>query len=103
LKPGAEDVVVTKHRYSGFIGTNLDLILRSRQITSLALTGVATNVCVDCTLRDGLQLDYHAALVSDASSATSEKDWRDALKSTADQYGVVCTTAELIARWQASA
>ena len=102
MEPEDGDIVVTKHRYSAFVGTNLDLVLRSHDIRSLVLTGVATNVCVDCTLRDGLQLDYHVALVSDASSATSEKAWEDTVESTARNYGPVCLTEEIIMRWEHS-
>jgi ureidoacrylate peracid hydrolase len=102
LKPEPGDILVLKHRHSAFIGTNLDLILRSHHISSVAVTGVATNVCVDCTLRDGLQFDYHVALISDASSATSKKEWEDTLDSVIHNYGPVCKTEELISRWRPS-
>lgn len=66
LKPQIGDAVVRKQRYSGFAGTNLDLILKTYNIKYCIYTGVATNVCVESTLRDGYFLDYWPIIVSDA-------------------------------------
>ncbi len=66
LKPEPEDISVRKQRYSGFAGTNLDLILKTYNIKYCIYTGVATNVCVESTLRDGFFLDYWPILISDA-------------------------------------
>lgn len=66
LKPAEGDIVVRKQRYSGFAGTNLDMILKTCGIKYCVYTGVATNVCVESTLRDGYFLDYWPILVSDA-------------------------------------
>jgi len=60
------DIIVRKQRYSGFAGTNLDGILRAYRIKTCIYIGVATNVCVESTLRDGYFLDYWPVLVSDA-------------------------------------
>lgn len=51
--PQPGDIVLPKPRYSGFFNTPLDSILRSRGIRHLVFTGIATNVCVESTLRDG--------------------------------------------------
>jgi len=51
-EPG--ETVITKHRYSAFVGTSLDLTLRTIGVESLLFTGVATDVCVESSLRDGL-------------------------------------------------
>lgn len=53
LVPQPGDIVLPKPRYSGFFNTPLDSILRSRGIHHLVFTGIATNVCVESTLRDG--------------------------------------------------
>ncbi len=66
IAPQAGDVVVRKQRYSGFAGTNLDMILKTHGIRYCLYTGVATNVCVETTLRDGYLLDYWPILVADA-------------------------------------
>jgi ureidoacrylate peracid hydrolase len=67
LKPQREDWVVTKTRYSGFHGTPLDSMLRTRGIRTLVFAGIATNVCVESTLRDAFFHDYWPVLLRDAS------------------------------------
>ena len=66
--PGCHEYVVTKHRYSGFVGTDLDQILRSHGIRSVIMTGEATNVCVETTARDAFMRDYFIAFVSDCTA-----------------------------------
>ncbi len=68
LKPLKEDIVVRKQRYDGFFGTNLDIILRALDIRYLLFVGVATNVCVESTIRHSFFLDYFPILVSDGVS-----------------------------------
>jgi len=67
LKPHPGDLVVVKSRYSGFAGTNLDSLLRVRKIRFLFFVGMATNVCVESTLRDAYCLDYWPVLITDAT------------------------------------
>jgi ureidoacrylate peracid hydrolase len=67
LKPQPQDIVIVKTRYSGFQGTTLDSQLRMRGIQYLFLTGIATNVCVESTLRHGYFLDYWPLLIADAT------------------------------------
>jgi ureidoacrylate peracid hydrolase len=66
LKPEPRDLIVPKPRYSGFAGTALDSMLRSRRIETLLVCGVATNVCVESTIRDAFFLEYFPILVRDA-------------------------------------
>jgi ureidoacrylate peracid hydrolase len=61
------DLVVTKTRYSGFAGTPLDSQLRMRGIQYLFFAGIATNVCVESTLRDAYFHDYWPILLRDAT------------------------------------
>lgn len=67
LQPQPQDIVVPKTRYSGFFNSTLDSTLRSRGIRNLAFTGIATNVCVESTLRDAFHLEYFAVLLEDAT------------------------------------
>lgn len=67
LVPQAGDIVLPKPRYSGFFNTQLDSILRSRSIRHLVFTGIATNVCVESTLRDGFFLEYFGVVLADAT------------------------------------
>ncbi|UNK59903.1 pyrimidine utilization protein B [Buttiauxella ferragutiae] len=67
LVPLAGDIVLPKPRYSGFFNTPLDSLLRSRGIRHLVFTGIATNVCVESTLRDGFFLEYFGVVLADAT------------------------------------
>jgi ureidoacrylate peracid hydrolase len=67
LTPQPGDLVIPKTRYSGFYNTNFDSLLRSRGIRNLVFTGIATNVCVESTLRDGFFLEYFGIVLADAT------------------------------------
>ncbi|WP_337009488.1 pyrimidine utilization protein B [Pantoea sp. AS142] len=67
LVPQPGDIVLPKSRYSGFYNTSLDSMLRSRGIRHLIFTGIATNVCVESTLRDGFFLEYFGVVLEDAT------------------------------------
>ncbi len=67
LVPLPGDIVLPKPRYSGFFNTPLDSLLRSRGIRHLIFTGIATNVCVESTLRDGFFLEYFGVVLEDAT------------------------------------
>lgn len=67
LQPRDGDIVIPKPRYSGFFNTPFDSILRSRGIRNLVFTGIATNVCVESTLRDGFFLEYFGVVLADAT------------------------------------
>src|SRR6266700_209186 len=65
LRPQPEDVVLYKHRFSGFYQTELDQILRSLRIKNLIFTGCTTSVCVESTIRDAMFRDYRCVLLAD--------------------------------------
>ena len=67
LTPQAADIVIPKSRYSGFFNTNIDSVLRGRGIRNLIFTGIATNVCVESSLRDAFHLEYFAVVLEDAT------------------------------------
>jgi ureidoacrylate peracid hydrolase len=67
LQPRPGDIVIPKTRYSGFFNTNIDSVLRARGIRNLVFTGVATNVCVESSLRDAFHLEYFAVVLEDAT------------------------------------
>ncbi len=67
LPPQKGDIKVAKPRYSAFFNTQLDSLLRARGIRSLVFTGVATNVCVESTLRDSFHLEYFSVVLHDAT------------------------------------
>ncbi len=67
LQPCPGDLVIVKTRYSGFTNTALDAELKARGIRYLFFTGIATNVCVESTLRDAYFLEYWPILIEDAT------------------------------------
>ena len=78
LAPHREDIVIVKTRYSGFAGTTLDSQLRVRGIQYLFFTGIATNVCVESTLRDAYFHDYWPILLTDATMQAGDRSAQDA-------------------------
>jgi ureidoacrylate peracid hydrolase len=66
LAPGPDELVVPGHSYDKFLGTPLDLALRSRDIRFLLITGILTDVCVNCTLLSAANRDYRVTAVTDA-------------------------------------
>ncbi|WP_131736579.1 cysteine hydrolase family protein [Actinomadura roseirufa] len=67
--PVGAELVVTKHRSSGFTGTNLDLLLRSAGVRTVVIIGEQTPGCVEATLRDASYHDYYNVLVEDCVAA----------------------------------
>ncbi|MEZ4866268.1 MAG: cysteine hydrolase [Caldilineaceae bacterium] len=65
LAPQAGDVVIYKHRYSGFYETALDAMLKRMDVKTLIVTGCTTSVCVESTVRDAMFRDYHCLLLAD--------------------------------------
>jgi ureidoacrylate peracid hydrolase len=89
VKPEADDFIVTKHRFSGFVGTDLDLVLRGHGIETLLMTGVATNVCVETTARDAFNRDYHIILVEDCCAAFSPEEHASTITNISKYFGIV--------------
>ena len=68
LAPESGDLVLYKHRFSGFYETELHALLRSRSIKNLIFTGCTTSVCVESTIRDAMFRDYICLLLADCSA-----------------------------------
>ncbi|HEY7555524.1 MAG TPA: cysteine hydrolase [Candidatus Binatia bacterium] len=99
IKPLEGEIVITKHRYSAFHGTDLDLILRSRGIRSLLISGVGTNVCVESTLRDGYMRDYYIVLLEDCVGATNQQLHQATLKNVDLHFGSVTNSTQISGLW----
>jgi ureidoacrylate peracid hydrolase len=74
LAPQPTDTVIVKSRYSGFHATPLDSYLRTRGVRNLLFVGIATNVCVESTLRDAYFLEYWPVLIEDATMPAGSPD-----------------------------
>jgi ureidoacrylate peracid hydrolase len=103
VRPQPGDVVVTKHRYNAFHNTDLDLILRSNGIRSLALTGVVTNVCVETTAREAFVRDYYVIAVDDGCAAYVEADHIASLSNIDRFFGEVATIKQVSQLWNGAA
>lgn len=102
LSPQPGDIVVTKHRYSAFIGTNLEQVLRSKGRDRLIITGVATNVCVESTARDGFMRDYPVVLVSDCTATSSAAAQAATEENISKHFGWVARVDDIVKAWGAS-
>lgn len=65
LAPHPDDVVLYKHRYSGFFETRLEAELRERGIETIMFVGATTSVCVESTVRDAMARDFHCLVLED--------------------------------------
>jgi nicotinamidase-related amidase len=68
IAPQKDDVVIEKHRVGAFEGTELALVLRSMDIHSLVMFGIATSGCILSTVRHGADLDYDLSVIHDLCS-----------------------------------
>lgn len=93
------DLILKKHRYSGFVNTELDLVLRSKQIRTVVVTGVATNVCVESTARDAFMRDYFVVLAEDCCAAYSDDEQLATVRNIQDYFGVVTESATVMRSW----
>lgn len=100
MAPLPEEIIVNKHRYSAFINTRLDSVLRSQRIETLIMTGVSTNVCVESTARDGFMLDYQIVMVQDACASYSRAAHEMTLENMKGYFGVVASAADIEESWK---
>jgi ureidoacrylate peracid hydrolase len=100
LKPAAKEPVVRKHRLSAFIGTTLDIMLRSKAIETVVITGTATHGCVINTAYGAIAHNYYVVVVEDAV-ASWRKDLHDsALFLMRNTINYVTNAKALIDAWQ---
>lgn len=72
IAPQPSDYLVMKNRFSGFMDTELDFILRRKRVESIVVCGTQYPCCVRSTLVDGLCYGYHVTCLTDATSAASD-------------------------------
>jgi nicotinamidase-related amidase len=96
LEPFGNDLLVTKRQWGAFYGTELDLELRRRGITTLVLGGIATNFGVESTARDAYERGYNLVFASDAMAARTSEDHEFALTRIFPRIGRVRQAEEII-------
>lgn len=96
------EIVITKHRYSAFWGSSIDLVLRSNGIRTVVLTGIATEVCVESTARDAFFQDYQVVLAPDCMRSFSAERHAATLTVVTRSFGVVAPSEDIRSVWDRS-
>ncbi|MEK6964193.1 MAG: isochorismatase family cysteine hydrolase [Nanoarchaeota archaeon] len=73
LRPLTSEVVLQKNKFSCFLGTNLEELLKKMHIDELILCGIMTNTCVRTTAFDGYQRSYKITIIRDACASDSKE------------------------------
>ena len=97
--PEPGDYVVDKHRFSAFTGTNLVFALQCRNIKTVVLTGMYTNICVEITAKDAFMSDYYVVVAGDCTSASDQEAQEASLARIDPSSGVVVNSSEIRKVW----
>jgi nicotinamidase-related amidase len=96
IGPQPGDLIITKHQWGAFYGTELDLQLRRRGVRMIALGGIATNFGVESTARDAYERGYHQIFVEDAMTSVSAEAHEFVVKNIFPRIGQVRSTDEVL-------
>jgi ureidoacrylate peracid hydrolase len=102
-QPAPGERVVAKTRYSGFVGTDLDMQLTKLGVDTLVVAGLTTECCVDSTVRDAFSLDYHVFVAADACAAYEPDIHEASLKVMALNSAILTDTAAIADAWKGAA
>lgn len=95
----ARDLVIGKQRYSAFVGTSLDSVLRERGVDTLVVCGLTTECCMDSSVRDAFHRDYHVFVAGDACASYDSALHDAALRSLDMNFAIVIAAQDAVAAW----
>ena len=99
LTPLPGEIVVRKHRSSAFWGTNIELLLRSKDIRTVVVGGCTTEGCVESTARDAMFCD-HYVVIADDCVGSDDKEQHDASMLLMSHRFDMASSAEIADRWR---
>ena len=102
VQPLPGDPIITKHRFDAFYGTDLEIILNSTGKRNLLFTGVATNVCVETSLRSAFIRDFEVILLRDCAAARNSRAHEATLETVQQHFGIVATADDIEYAWENS-
>jgi nicotinamidase-related amidase len=97
VEPEGGDVVVMKHRVGGFSSTDLDMVLRARDVHSLILLGISTSGVVLSTLRDAADRDFEITVAKDGCADGDDEVHRVLMEKVFVRQATVSTCEEILA------
>jgi nicotinamidase-related amidase len=104
MSPQGEDIVVEgKRGLDTFATTNLDFILRSRDIETVVLGGFLTNCCVESTMRTAYEKGYDVITLTDCTAATSAEEQRSATAQDYPMFSQPMTSDQVVGALQSTA
>ena len=95
------DIVILKRQWGAFYGTDLDLQLRRRGLTTIVLCGIATEFGVESTARDAYERGYELVFAADAMTGMHAESHANAIERIFPRMGRVRSTEEIVAALQA--
>ncbi len=101
IEPLPDEPVITKWQYDAFEDTDLALLLQSRGVKTLLMSGFTTNVCVETTARHGYIKGYHIVLFQDCCAATTPDEHASGVFNIGTYFGIATTAPEVLSTWGA--
>jgi nicotinamidase-related amidase len=102
LAPREGELIVKKFRSSGFVGTPLDLLLRSNGIETIVICGCTTEGCVESTARDGMFMDYYVVVVPDCVESDTREQHEASLTLMSARFDII-SSPEVLQVWDGAA
>jgi nicotinamidase-related amidase len=103
LAPVGDDLLILKHCYSGFYGTELDLVLRSLDVSTVVICGTMTNFCCGATAREAFWHGYKVIFGSDVNSTDDDELQEAELRTLRRGFARIMTADEIMGAVRESA